>query len=75
MSKFRSKPFKSVGDPSSKYGYDKDGKQFEADIKNHIAQNEKLYFEFKEWLKSKNVTPDKFRELFRRYYIEFIEEV
>lgn len=75
MSKFRSKPFKSVGDPSSKYGYDKDGKQFEEDIKNHIDQNEKLYSEFKEWLKSKNVTPDKFRGLFRRYYSEFIEEV
>ena len=73
MSKYRIKPYKSVGELSSKYCYDKDGKQFEADIQKHIDESEKLYSEFKEWLKSKNVTPDKFRALFRRYYSEFIE--
>lgn len=66
---------KGIGDPSSKYAYDRDGKQFEKDIQKHIDESEKLYSEFKEWLKSKNVTPDKFRGLFRRYYEEFIEEV
>lgn len=72
MSKFRMKAYKSVGDPSSKYGYDKNGKQFEADIQNHIEESEKLYSDFKEWMKNKKVSPDKFRGLFRRYYDEFI---
>lgn len=65
---------RNVGDPCSKYGYDRDGKQFEADIQKHLDDSEKLYLEFKEWLKSKNVTPDKFRALFRKYYTEFIEK-
>lgn len=72
MSKFRMKPYKSVGDPSSKYGFDKSGKQFEADIQSHIDESERLYTEFKEWIKKKQVTPDKFRYLFRKYYDEFI---
>jgi|GEM_PF-6626489 len=72
MSKFRTKPYRNVGDPSSKYGYDKDGKQFEADIQKHIDDSEKLYVEFKEWIMKKQVTPDKFRNLFRKYYDEFI---
>lgn len=75
MSKFNMQVKSGIGDPSSKYGYDKDGKQFEADIQRHIDESEKLYSDFKEWIKSKNVTPDKFRDLFRRYYEEFIEEV
>ena len=72
MSKFRMKPYKNVGDPSSKYGYDKNGEQFEADIQKHFDESEQLYRDFVEWLKSKNVTPDKFRLLFRKYYDEFI---
>ena len=72
MSKFRTKPYRSVGDPSSKYGYDKDGKQFEADIQKHIDEGERLYAEFKEWMMQKQVTPDKFRSLFRKYFDEFI---
>lgn len=67
------KAYRNVGDPSSKYGYDKDGKQFEADIQKHIDDHEKLYEEFKEWMKSKNVTPNQFRSLFRKYYDEFVE--
>lgn len=67
-------PTQNVGDPCSKYGYDRDGKQFEADIQKHFDESEKLYQDFKEWIESKNVTPDKFRYLFRRYYEEFIEK-
>ena len=63
-----------IGDPSSKYAFDKNGKQFEADIQRHFEESEKLYLEFKEWMKSKDVTPDKFRELFRKYYDEFIRK-
>lgn len=65
---------RNVGDPCSKYGYDRDGKQFEADIRKHLDESEKLYQEFIEWLKNKNVTPNKFRFLFSRYYDEFIKE-
>lgn len=73
MAKFNNKKYRNVGELSSKYAYDKDGKQFEADIQRHIDDTEKLYQEFKEWIKSKNVDPDKFRRLFSRYYQEFIE--
>ncbi len=75
MSKFSQKRYRNVGELSSKYAYDKDGKQFEADIRRHIEEGEKLYKEFVEWMKSKNVTPDTFRGLFRKYYEEFIEGV
>ncbi len=73
MSKFSQKRSRYVGELSSKYAYDKDGKQFEADIQQHIDNYDKLYSEFKEWMSVHNVTPDKFRGLFRRYYAEFIE--
>lgn len=69
------KSYKSVGDPSSKYGYDKNGVQFQADIQKHIDDYEKLYEDFKEWMKCKNVTPDAFRNLFKKYYEEFIGEI
>ena len=42
-------------------------------FKKHIDDHEKLYEEFKEWMKSKNVTPNQFRSLFRKYYDEFVE--
>lgn len=74
MSKFSQKRYRNVGELSSKYAYDKNGTQFERDIQRHIEENEKLYTEFKEWIKTKGVTPDKFRALFSRYYEEFIKK-
>ena len=74
MSKFSQKTYRNVGELSSKYAYNKDGKQFEADIQRHIEETEKLYVEFVEWIRAKGVTPEKFRSLFRRYYDEFIKE-
>ena len=73
MSKFSQKVYRNVGELSSKYAYDKNGKQFESDIQRHIDESEKLYAEFVEWIKSKGVTPDKFRKLFSRYYDELIK--
>ena len=73
MSKFSQKVYRNVGELSSKYAYDKEGKQFEADIQRHIDESEKLYVEFVEWMKNKGVTPDKFRALFSRYCDEFIK--
>lgn len=64
--------FKSVGEPSSKYGYDYDGSQFEADMKAHLERGEFLWNEFVEFMRSHNATPEDFRGLFRRYYDEFI---
>lgn len=72
MSKFNQKTYRNVGELSSKYAYDRDGKQFEADIQRHIDEIEQLYADFVEWMKSKGVIPDKFRRLFKRYYDEFI---
>ena len=62
-----------VGEVSSKYGYDRDGIQFEADIKAAAERAETLYCEFVDWMKQKNVTPGYFRQMFSRYYEEFIE--
>ncbi len=72
MNKFSQKRSRNVGEVSSKYGYDRTGEQFESDIRRHIEEGEALYSEFVEWMKSRNVTPDTFRNLFSRYYEEFI---
>ena len=65
---------KRVGELSSKYAYDFDGSQFEADVKRHSEEYETLYSEFIEFMKSKSVAPSQFRSLFMRYYEDFIEE-
>lgn len=62
-----------VGEVSSKYGYDRDGSQFEADIKAHQEHYAALYESFVEWMKTKDVTPETFRQMFTRYYEEFLE--
>lgn len=64
-----------VGEVSSKYGYSNGGNLFERDLQKHHEENEDLYAEFKAWMRSKNVDPRRFRELFLRYYDEFIEEI
>lgn len=62
-----------VGEVSSKYGYDRDGIQFEADIKAAAERADRLYSEFVAWMKQKEVTPRYFRQMFSRYYEEFVE--
>ena len=42
MSKFSQKRYRNVGELSSKYAFDRDGKQFETDILRHIDETEKL---------------------------------
>lgn len=73
MSKFTQKTHRHVGELSSKYAYDKDGKQFENDIRQRMEDGEKLYNDFIEWMKEKKVDPLKFRDLFMRYYEDFIK--
>lgn len=62
---------RSVGEVSSKYGYQPE--KFTEDIQRKAEESEKLYNEFKEWMKEKNIDPREFRLLFRAYYEEFIE--
>ena len=62
-----------VGEVSSKYGYDKDGSQFEADVQKRFEEYESLYADFVEWMRSKNVDPRKFRSMFMRYHEEYVK--
>lgn len=62
-----------VGEVSSKYGYSNGGDLFEQDLQKRYEEYEALYAEFKAWMKSKGVDPRKFRDMFTRYYTEFIE--
>lgn len=71
MSKFRNKPYRNVGDPSSKYGFDKDGKQFERDIQANLQRWEKDYASLIEFAKKQGLTPDRLRHLLHRLIDEF----
>ena len=62
-----------VGEVSSKYGYDKDGTQFEADVQKRFEEYEALYKDFVAWMQSKNVDPRKFRNMFMQYYEEYLK--
>ena len=64
---------KNIGDPSSKYGYDRNGEQFNRDMQKHVENGKRLYNEFKDWMKAKEVDPRTFREMFVRYHDEFIK--
>lgn len=64
-----------IGEPSSKYGYDRTGLQFEKDILEKQERFEFLYKEFVKFMQSHDVDPRLFRAMFTRYYEEFIEEV
>lgn len=77
MSKYKCTKAKrgKVGEVSSKYGYDKDGSQFNADMEKHHERAEYLWAEFIEFMKSHNVVdPRELRILFTRYYDEFIKQ-
>ena len=77
MSKYKCTTAKrgKVGEVSSKYGYDKDGSRFNADMEQHNERAEYLWAEFIEFMKSHNVVdPRELRTLFTRYYDEFIKE-
>lgn len=62
-----------VGEPSSKYGYDPTGQQFEKDIQAHLDRSDFLWAEFIAFMKSHNATPEDFRWMFAKYYDEFIK--
>jgi hypothetical protein len=60
-----------VGELSSKYAYDKSGKQFEEDIQKSIDECEANYKALVEFAKSRDLTPDKLKKL----VIRLIEEL
>lgn len=63
----------NVGEPSSKYGYDRTGEQFERDMQRRKERGEFLWNEFVEFMKSHDATPADFRLMFTRYYDEFLK--
>lgn len=63
---------KNVGDPCSKYGYDRNGEQFERDMQAHAERYEWLWNEFVSFMLSHDVRPDELRSMFTRYYEEFL---
>lgn len=64
-----------IGEPSSKYGYDHTGLQFDKDIQEKQERFEFLYGEFIKFMQSHDVDPRLFRSMFTRYYEEYIKEV
>lgn len=66
------KTTRNVGDPSSKYGYDRDGSHFEADLQAHKERSEFLWSEFVSFMIEHDVTPSELRGMFIRYYEEYI---
>ena len=64
---------RNVGDPCSKYGYDRTGEQFEKDIQAHMERGAYLWGEFVNFMKSHEVDPAELRSMFTRYYEEFLK--
>ena len=61
-----------IGEPSSKYGYDRDGSQFDADIERNNQRNEYLWAEFVAFMVFNDVKPSELRTMFTRYYEEYL---
>ena len=61
-----------IGEPSSKYGYDRAGSQFDADIERNNQRNEYLWAEFVAFMADHDVKPSELRTMFTRYYEEYL---
>lgn len=62
MSKFSQKTYRNVGELSSKYAYDKNGKQFEADIQAHIDRARENYAALIDFAKVRGITPQELKK-------------
>ncbi len=62
-----------IGEPSSKYGYDRTGAQFDADIQANNERAEALWNDFVDFMQTHEVDPLMFRRMFARYNEEFLE--
>lgn len=63
---------RGIGEPSSKYGYGRDGSQFDAGIQAGIDRYEYLWAEFVSFMDDHNVKPSELRAMFKRYYEEYL---
>lgn len=70
MSRFSQKRYRNVGELSSKYAYDRDGKQFEADIQAHFDKLSADYAALIEWAQERRITPDDLKSLLRKLILE-----
>lgn len=61
-----------VGEMSSKYGYPNGAELFEKDIKEKQERADRLWAEFVDFMKSRNITPSELRSMFVQYYEEFL---
>lgn len=61
-----------IGEPSSKYGYDRDGSQFDADIERNNQRDEYLWAEFVAFMVFNDVKPSELRTMLTRYYDEYL---
>jgi hypothetical protein len=70
MSRFSQKRYRNVGELSSKYAYDRDGKQFEVDIQAHFDKLSADYAALIEWAQERRITPDDLKSLLRKLILE-----
>jgi predicted restriction endonuclease len=62
-----------IGEPSSKYGYDKTGEQFNRDMQEHKERSDALWSAFVQFMKEHCEDPRDVRAMFTRYYEEFCQ--
>lgn len=63
---------KKIGDPSSEYGMPDGDKRFAEALQKKQERAAFLWGEFVAFMRLHNVTPSELREMFTRYYEEFI---
>lgn len=64
---------KRVGDPSSEFGYSDGPEKFRRKIRQRVERAEWLWDEFVKFMVDHDVTPHEIREMFVRYYEQFID--
>lgn len=64
---------KRIGDPSSEFGMPDGGERFNKKIQQRKERYDYLWAEFVKFMDGHNVRPDEFRNMFLRYYEEFIK--
>ena len=62
-----------IGDPSSEFGYSDGGERFDKKIQQKTERSEWLWGEFVSFMKDHEVVPSELREMFTRYYKEYVE--
>ena len=62
---------RSVGEVSSKYGYQPE--KFVEDIQRSSERDVQLYAEFVAWMRERQVDPEAVRRMFISFYHEFID--